>query len=285
MPESALSQPDHVKGLRLSLTIETPLADVPMNQIDNGAGPLEYALNTKRPELDYWLCKESGAAILDDCTFTSAGPQREKLLLKVKRAGKDGEIEAGYLVGADGSMSTVRKAVFPDFGHGVTLIPCYEEWYRGKIELEPGWLYAFYDRSLTGFMATVFHKDDRIIVTNGTTRGKPAKQYFHRFHVYLRERHGLQVEEISERHGSVLNDMAATRNYCLGKENMLMVGEAAGFIRGTEGIGPALLSGRIAGESILKSVETGRRASDFYAQAVGPVIESLYRKDTRQKRP
>jgi len=283
LPENIFCQPKDIKGLRLSLSIDSSLIDVPVNLIRNGGDPLEFAKNIKRPELDYWLCKKSGANILDDCLFMDMTSKKERLILKVKYGGANREIEAKYLIGADGPMSKVRKTSFPDFDNNLRLISCYEEWYKGEIELEPGWLYAFYDRNITGFMATVFQKDDNIIVNNATAKGESTKNYFYKFYNYLKQRHGLLVKSLLKCHGIILNDMAATQNYCLGKGNILLVGEAAGFLRGTEGIGPALLSGRIAGESIKKSIKTGRPAEDFYKKDVLPVIEACTKRQKERE--
>ncbi len=273
IPENTYCVPNNIKGLKLSLTTDTPLMEIPVYLIRNGGIPSEFALNINRTELDYWLCKESGADILDDCYFLELLNKKEKFILKIKHSGMDKEIEATYVVGADGSMSRIRKVVFPNFDHELRLIPCYEEWYRGKIELEPGWLYAFYDRNLTGFMATVFQKDDKIIVNNATKKGESTKHYFLKYYNYLKQNHGLIVNEIIGRHGIIGNDMAATQNFCLGKGNVLLVGEAGGFLCGTEGIGPALLSGRVAGESILKSIKIGKPAMNFYEKDIIPIIE------------
>jgi flavin-dependent dehydrogenase len=68
--------------------------------------------------------------------------------------------------------------------------------------------------------------------------------------------------------------MAATGNYCLGEGNVLLAGEAGGFNRCGEGITSALLTGRAAGESVLRAAESGRRAFAFYPEAVAPEIEN-----------
>ena len=49
--------------------------------------------------------------------------------------------EGAYLVGADGTLSKVRNRISPDFDRGLGLIPNYEEWYTGEINLEPHWLH------------------------------------------------------------------------------------------------------------------------------------------------
>jgi flavin-dependent dehydrogenase len=71
--------------------------------------------------------------------------------------------------------------------------------------------------------------------------------------------------------------MAATGNYCLGEGNVLLAGEAGGFNRCGEGITSALLTGRAAGECILRAAESGRSAFAYYPEAVSEEIETCAR--------
>ena len=108
----------------------------------------------------------------------------------------------------------------------------------------------------------------------GTRQGDPVKQCFKRFTAHLQERHGLVIEKREARYGCSVHDMSATSNYCLGAGNLLLAGEAGGFNRCGEGITSALISGRAAGESILRSLESGGSAFAFYPDAVSGEIES-----------
>jgi flavin-dependent dehydrogenase len=97
---------------------------------------------------------------------------------------------------------------------------------------------------------------------------------FRSFTAHLKQRHGLVIEERVERCGCSVHDMSATGNHCLGEGNVLLAGEAGGFNRCGEGITSALLSGRAAGESILRAAREGRPAFDSYPDAVAAEIES-----------
>ena len=274
IPKEVLCEPARVRGNRVFLTLESPVFDAPFSVFDDGPGLGENGLNVSRASLDHWLCCESGFPIVDQCVFRAFRRDGEDLVLQLRRGGEDLEVRTRYLVGADGTRSSVRNALSKGFDHTLRLIPNYEEWYLGEIDLEPEWLYLFFDREITGYFATVFHKDGRIIAVTGTRQGDPVKECFQRFTAHLEERHGLKIEESVGKSGCSVHDMSATGNYCLGEGNLLLAGEAGGFNRCGEGITSALISGNAAGECIRSSAETGRPALEFYGDAAAGEVAS-----------
>jgi flavin-dependent dehydrogenase len=277
LPKDVLSEPVRVRGNRVKLDQEGPFADTPFSVFDAGPGLSEEGLNVKRAELDHWLCRQSGVPIVDDCAFAALSWDGGDLVLSLRRDGEEVEVRTRYLVGADGTRSLARTALSRGFDKTLRIIPNYEEWYLGDIDLEPGWLYMFFDREITGYFATVFHKDGHVIAATGVRQGEPVREYFGRFTAFLEKRHGLAIEKTVHQCGCAVHDMAATDNYFLGEGNVLLAGEAGGFNRCAEGITPALVTGRAAGESILRAVESGRPAFTFYPQAVAEEIEACTR--------
>ena len=277
IPKDVLAKPDCVHGNQVYLTLEGPAAAVPFSIFDVGPRLSEDGLNVKRAELDHWLCRQSGAPIVDECLFHALRQEGDDLVVDLRHGGEDVEIRTRYLVGADGTRSAVRSALSRAFDRTLRLIPNYEEWYAGDIDMEPGWLHMLFDRTITGYFATVFHKDGNIIAATGTRQGEPVKECFRRFTAHLEKRHGLAIKERLHHCGCAVHDMAATGNYFLGDGNVLLAGEAGGFNRCAEGITSALVTGRAAGESILRAVESGRSASASYADAVADEIEACNR--------
>jgi flavin-dependent dehydrogenase len=190
----------------------------------------------------------------------------EEYLVRLRHLGRRVSVRTRFLIGADGTLSRVRRSAFPGFDEGIGLIPNYEEFYLGDIDLEPGWLHLFLDRSITGYFATVFLDEDRIEVVTGAHREEPVREYHEALRSHLETKHGLVVKENLFNHGIVLTDMSAQKNYCLGSGNLLLVGEAGGFLRGGEGITSALTSGKAAGEAVLESVKSGRPAIEHFRE-------------------
>ena len=272
-PKEVFCRPREIKGNRAYLSEETPCFEVSFSAFAEDESLPENGLNIRRAELDHWLCRQSDARIIDHCRFEGCERDEDGYTVRLHHQGQERTVRSRYLVGADGTMSAVRKAAFPGFDEKIGLIPNYEEFYKGAIDLEPGWLYLFLDRKFTGFFATVFHKDDEIVVVTGVKHKEPVREYFQAFRSHLEDKHGLRVDEKIDSHGIMLHDMSASKNYCLGENNLLLAGEAGGFLRGGEGITSSLVSGRAAGQAILRSEESGKPAMGIFEELARPELE------------
>jgi flavin-dependent dehydrogenase len=277
LPGELLCRPEQIRGNRVFATIDSPVMDVPFSVFDEGEDLEEEGFNTWRSDLDFWLCSQTEADFVGDCRFDDFTREGKEYVVNLRHLGERTSIRAKYLIGADGTLSRVRRSAFPGFEKSVGLVPNYEEIYEGKIDLEPGWLYLFMDRSLTGYFATVFHKDDKVVVVTGVRQRESVKDYFATFRSHLEKDHGLIVKSEVARHGIVLTDMSAKENYCLGSDHLLLAGEAGGFLRGGEGITSSLVSGKAAGEAVLESAETGKPAVEHFRDLAFEEMETCKR--------
>lgn len=266
IPEKVLCSPERVEGNRIYPSVSAPSFDAPFAIFDAEEGCEAEGLNTSRSQLDYWLCSQSDAELVDDCLFDDLEQVDGEYLVRLRHRGRRVAVRSRFLIGADGTLSRVRRKAFPGFDENIGLIPNYEEFYLGDIDLEPGWLHLFLDRSITGYFATVFFDEERIQVVTGVHRDESVRQYFRAFRSHLEQRHGLVVKEKVSDHGIVLTDMSARKKYCLGSGNLLLAGEAGGFLRGGEGITSALTSGKAAGEAIRQSIASGKPAIEHFRE-------------------
>jgi flavin-dependent dehydrogenase len=277
VPEGVLCSPERIHGNRVYVTTESPVMEVPFSVFDEGEGLEKEGLNTWRADLDSWLCSRTDARLVDNCRFDHFETNGQEYLVKLKLRGQEVSVRTRYLIGADGTLSRVRRTAFPGFEKSVGLLPNYEEIYEGQIDLEPGWLYLFMDRSVTGYFATVFHKDGKIVVVTGCRQPESVKFYFEAFRSHLERNHGLVVRCEVSRHGIVLTDMSARKNYCLGRDRVLLAGEAAGFLRGGEGITSSLVSGKAAGQAVVESAGSGSPALELYRDLASKEMEACNR--------
>jgi flavin-dependent dehydrogenase len=266
IPDKVLCRPERVRGQRTYRSLDEPSIDVPFSVFDPEEGMEEEGLNTSRSELDYWLCSESDAHLVGGYRFDDFERDGRETLVHLQHGDREVSVRTSFLVGADGTLSEVRRTAFPGFDDSISFLPNYEEFYLADSDLEPGWLHLFLDRSITGYFATVFHDEGTIQVVTGAHSQEPVREYFQAFRSHLEAKHGLVVRETLDSHGIGLTDMSAQKNYCLGSENLLLVGEAGGFLRGGEGITSALTSGKAAGEAILQSVASGKPAIEHFRE-------------------
>jgi flavin-dependent dehydrogenase len=268
IPAKVLCRPEVVKGNRVHPSLDAPSFDAPLAIFDaeEEEGMEAEGLNTSRSELDYWLCSQSDAQLVGGCCFEEFERDGQEYVVHLEHEDHQVSVGTKFLIGADGTLSQIRMRAFPGFDAGIGLLPNYEEFYLADIDLEPGWLHIFLDRSITGYFATVFHDEGRIQVVTGCHRQEPVREYFQAFRSHLEAKHGLVVKETLSSHGIGLTDMSAQKNYCLGSDNLLLVGEAGGFLRGGEGITSALTSGKAAGEAILASVASGKPAIGHFRE-------------------
>jgi len=281
IPGEILCSPERTKGNRVFATVDSPVMDVPFSIFDEGEDLEEEGFNTWRSDLDFWLCSQTDAELVGNCRFDDFEKEGQEYVVTLRHSGAKTSIRTKYLIGADGTLSRVRRTAFPGFEKSVGLVPNYEEIYEAEIDLEPGWLYLFMDRSLTGYFATVFHKDGRVVVVTGVQQRESVKEYFAAFRTHLEEKHGLAVKETVSRHGIVLNDMSAKQNYCFGSDTLLLAGEAGGFLRGGEGITSSLISGKAAGEAVLESERSGKPAVEHFRALASEEVEVCKRVNAR----
>jgi len=270
IPGHIFSEPGETIGARVHTAIGGKVVEFPFSLTDKGPGLPEIGMSIKRAAFDQWLCESGDAEIIDGCRFKNIRKQGPGIDLVLEKEGRDILISSRYLVGADGPLSRVRNSISPEFSKGLRMIPNYEEWYVGEIDLEPKWLNVFLDGTLTNYFASVFHKDNMVIVANGAKQTDSVKDYFQALVDNLKTNHGLKIKERLASHGCVLTDMSATGNCHLGEGNVLLAGEAGGFSRAFgEGISSAFVTGKAAGEAILKSMDSGGPACGHYEATAG----------------
>jgi len=187
-------------------------------------------------------------------------------------------IQAEYLIGADGGNSRVRKLLFPE-ETGKFFI-AYQEYWQGEAALEPEYFHAFIFPHLKSFYNWFNQKEAFIIIGTAGAFGKMGLDENHqKFIDYLKGSHGLRLESkvrTEACYQSNLTSWGGGESYKLGQGRVLLVGEAAGLmdIFG-EGIPAALKSGKAAALSLLAS--EGSNVLDHYQSSVSGLIERLSR--------
>jgi len=232
-------------------------------------------LNFWRSTFDSWLntlAIDAGADFCDESKLLDFHEDEERITVQIAAKDEQREVSTRYLIGADGLNSTIRKKLQPqDFqkkAPGGTI----NYYFIGDAELDPNTLYMFYDKEFAPIMfAWVYLKDDRWVIGTGADEDLP--EYAERFLNHIREKYALHGK-IVKREGFA---SPMKSGVYLGRENVLMTGDAAGLVDLHRGLGMdnAALSGRLAAKAIIKSEKTSCPAIEPYQRLMNKTVHKI----------
>jgi flavin-dependent dehydrogenase len=231
---------------------------------------------TWRRDLDNWMtetAKEKGVEVWDNASIRKLVTDGKICRVIVQNAGTIHELEARFMIGADGINSVTRKFLFPELSAKCTT--AYRECYQGRLDLEEGYTYIVFPAqdyrpnfwilpkgdcfTLEGGLRVLRNEMRDILTSYGFNNQKP-----------LWKDGCLSRVQIS---GHPYPDV-----YTSARGNVLLAGDAARLkipVSG-EGIGTALKSGILAASSIVKSLRTGKEVSEIYTNELNPLLETLH---------
>jgi len=199
-------------------------------------------LNIDRGKFDQWLVSliPSGVDMLPACFFRSLQQDREGVTLHLAQDGKTFSERARIIVGADGAFSLVRKQAFPSRPAPRAYVAI-QEWLKADKALP--YFTAIFDPEITDFYSWIIPKYDSVIIGSALRPGDTAPGKFERFKKKLRER-GFEFGESIEKEGTLLLRPRLTARINTGRNNVAIIGEAAGWISpsSAEGISYAFRS-------------------------------------------
>lgn len=272
-PGEALTTPSHIFGLKF-----------------RAAGSETLTLAKRMPfawrsDFDYWLnrvAQGAGVELWEETKVKNIAEEKDRYALALERDGGLQQIKTRFLIGADGTFSTVRKTLFPEIVMKVQL--SIRLCYGARLNLDPEYVHFFYLPERVAF--EVNFKDDFFLLE--ITPGKDQDSVSN----ILKHAEAL----LSKDFGFIPGNKPLWRDGCyepamgrrpfsgplpLAKGNALIVGNAAGLIIPItgEGIGTAIKSGLTAADAIIEARRTDRKAGDLYvsmSQDLLSTIESLY---------
>jgi flavin-dependent dehydrogenase len=262
-PESVFCRPKFLKGVRLCAA-EDSMIDAPVEKPE--------IFNVWRSEFDHWLVQKSGADVLEEHELIGYRQTEDGVQASILTKRKEAlQIDASYLIGADGGNSRVRRLLDPAFEEQINWFIPTQLYCIGTVNLEREYFYGFLDRTLSAFYAWLNFKDDYLIYGVATEKGGHIEPYLTAFTEYLEKYFQLNIEKVVRKTGCLGADMGIKGNFMLGKDRVLLVGEAAGFMNMFgEGISSALATGRIAGEAVHQAQTSGETAISLYHSLAEP---------------
>jgi len=280
IPDRILSHPGKWHGYKIFPTEDTAADECmeiffPIEPLSEPGLP-QGIVNTWRDRLDLWLTEKSGAEIIEECNFKDFSIGDDVVTVNAVLKDSPVDFRTKYLIGADGASSRLRGILLPQINKEISWFSCYEQWYHGTIDLDPEWLYGFLDPRFTGLYSCIYKKDDFLLQVTCGREGQSIKQLHENFYHYLKNVHGLKVTKIVKEHGIRINDMGPRGVFCLGKDNVLVAGDAGGFVYPFgEGITGAFISGEIAARAIIRSLESSEKALVHYSAMIEKEINRI----------
>ena len=241
-------------------------------------------LSFMRDVFDEWLCllaQDYGAKFRDGCRFQDLTEVDDGALVHLKTGDGEETIKARYVIDATGMRPVVRRQLRKDegFERGSTGAAL-NYYFTADGNLEPDKLYQFWNIEFNNMMfAWVYNKtlddgNDYWVVGTGYDRDVVTR--LDSFFDHVKELYQLTNVEIVKKEG-YSSSMAFTdeERIWLGERNLLMVGDAAGLIDITRGVGmdAAALSGRLAAKAIGIADRTGKPVIDAYAQEMKHLVK------------
>jgi flavin-dependent dehydrogenase len=262
IPKSAYVSPELLNGVRLWSDDEN-YTDWPFSKDGRGAP------NIWRSEYDYWLVKTSGAEIKDCLALADFSDTGDYILLKCRDVSNNKivDIKCTYLVSAEGSRSVIREKLDPEFERELKWFVAYQNYYDGDSDLDPHFFHGFLKPQYGDVYAWFNVKDGLQIFGIAVRKGNKVEPYLLKYTELLKKQFGLKLKKMVRKSGCLGNDMCPKGKFYLGNGNILLVGEAAGFLNAFgEGISCALSTGLFAAEAISKGIKSRDNALVLYTE-------------------
>jgi flavin-dependent dehydrogenase len=249
-------------------------------------------LNFMRDTFDEWLChlaQKYGAEFRDSCCFKDFKETDNGIIIHLETDEGVEVIKTKYVIDATGMRPEIRRKLrkaegFQNGSTGAAL----NYYFTAEGNLESDKLYQFWDIEYNNMMfAWVYNKtmnDGNDYWVVGTGYDRDINQRLDKFFDHIKELYHLKNVRIVKKEGySSSMSFTDEGRIWLGEGNFLIVGDAAGLIDLTRGVGmdAAALSGRLAAKAIGLSQTSGKPVINIYSQLMTKLVNQTRKNQQR----
>jgi len=226
-----------------------------------------------RKSFDYWLNQkaEEAGAVIHIATLKSLSQENDCVIMKLKCNDLTQEIRAKYVIGADGAGSTVHSCLYPNLKR--QLAETYQAYAQGQLPKKAVYVYFPLEETRVTFFWLI-PKKKNVVFGVGGLPPIDLKKLMQNFHSMIKERYKLGKTWRYEAHPIPIFSPADFR---IGEGHILLVGDAASLANPFtgEGIFSSLVSGKAAGEAIIKDFNEPSQVIKTYKKKLKPLMSKL----------
>jgi len=265
LPREALHEPTSCKGV----TFHFPSMVSMSMDFFGGTTP-----HLHRKYSDHWAIQQSRAEVHDETSFASLEDDGDHVRVHARKHGEPLEYRARWVIGADGPSSLVTRAVYPDYPKQIPWFFVGQKFHEIiDCPLDEQYFHFWFHPGL-GHYTWSHARDGRQIVGVGFKRGDNFAAKHANVVNYLSEKHGVKLKEHTDDEGCAENFGPSLINrYVFGKGNVLITGQAAGFLNMIgEGMSCALHSGAISGEAVVEARLRNKPVQELYRRMIASEV-------------
>jgi menaquinone-9 beta-reductase len=245
-------------------------------------------INFMRKPFDNWLNQvaiRDGAEFRDQCLFTGFETKGDEIEVTLSNNGVSERLSTIHLVDASGLNPVIRKLMRPEEFAATSKGATINYYIDGTGDLDQNTLYQFWNLDWNdamfawAYMKTLDDNKDYWVVGTGCNTGRVLDRQKLLYEFFQKEFNFSG--EIVKREGYAHSiDLSSDEKVWLGKDNVLMVGDAAGLVDASRGVGmdAAALSGRL----VAKALVQGGSVMKEYSRLMKPLAEQTRRNQSRE---
>jgi len=215
-----------------------------------------HYINVDRERYDRWLVSLCNKNIdkAFGTRFRGATKKEEHYEIKLLTQSGSKIVTSDIVIGADGANSKVKRELLGLQEHEPKRYISIQEWFPNTTGLNE--FVAIFDKEISDFYSWIIPKENGIIFGSAIEEEKDAG-YFHNLQKEKLQSLGYDLNNVIKKEGCFILRPRSSKEICLGKENVALIGEAAGLISPTsaEGISYAMLSGSVLGDVLIEGKE------------------------------